>query len=138
MNSCLEPGKQAAWNMTSLLVQHFRDLDVYNKAFDISVEIHTQSLQFPKTEQFAMGDQIRRASKSICANIAEGFGKQRGSRKEFKRYLTIAQGSAHEMLVWISYCKELSLITDDMATKWEAEYNSIIRMLGSLHNKIQD
>ena len=57
-------------------VERFEDLEVFKRAYRIALEIHRQSLGFPAIEQQALGDQIRRASKSICANIAEGFAKQ--------------------------------------------------------------
>ncbi len=62
----------------------FEDLEVFKKAYRVSLEVHRQSLTFPKIEQYALGDQLRRASKSICANIAEGFAKQGSSAAEFK------------------------------------------------------
>ena len=58
-------------------VGSFEDLDVFRRAYRASLDIHRASLGFPAIEQYALGDQVRRASKSICANIAEGFGKQR-------------------------------------------------------------
>jgi four helix bundle protein len=58
------------------LVREYRDLEVYKMAFTTSLSIHKSSLEFPKIEQYALADQMRRASKSICANIAEGFAKQ--------------------------------------------------------------
>jgi len=60
-------------------VRSFEDLDVFKRAYRVSLEVHKTTLQFPRIEQWVLGDQIRRASKSICANIAEGFGKQRQS-----------------------------------------------------------
>ncbi len=80
-----------------------------------------------------MGDQIRRASKSICANIAEGFVKQKKSKAEFKRFLQMALGSSNEMLVWILYCKELSYVSEEDARRWYNEYLSICKMLNTLH-----
>ena len=62
------------------LVRSFEDLEVFKRAYRVSLEVHRLSLAFPKVEQYALGDQVRRASKSICANIAEGFGKQRHPR----------------------------------------------------------
>src|SRR2546430_10139637 len=86
----------------------FEDLEVFQRAYRISLDLHRASLQFPKVEQFGgLADQMRRASKSICGNIAEGFGKQRRSDAEFKRYLLIAIGSADEMQVWLKYCSDL-------------------------------
>jgi four helix bundle protein len=52
----------------------FEDLAVFKLAYRVSLEIHRASLNFPAVEQYGLGEQIRRASKSICANIAEGVG----------------------------------------------------------------
>ncbi len=69
-------------------ISTYEDLEVFQRAYRISLDVHRTSLQFPKVEQFGgLADQMRRASKSICGNIAEGFGKQRRSNAEFKRYL---------------------------------------------------
>jgi four helix bundle protein len=75
-------------------MRSFEDLAVFQRAYRVSLEVHRQSLVLPRIEQRALGDQVRRASKSICANIAEGFGKQRQSAAEFKRFLMMAMGSA--------------------------------------------
>ena len=53
----------------------FEDLEVFKRAYRVSLEVHRASLSFPAIEQRALADQVRRASKSICANIAEGYGK---------------------------------------------------------------
>ena len=58
----------------------FEDLDVFRRAYRVSLEVHRASLDFPRIEQWALADQIRRASKSICANLAEGFGRLPGDR----------------------------------------------------------
>ena len=75
------------------------DLEVFRRAYRLSLEVHRVSLDFPRIEQWALADQIRRASKSICANLAEGFGRQRLSKPEFRRFLVMAIGSADEMQV---------------------------------------
>ena len=64
-------------------VERFEDLEVFRRAYRLSLEVHRASLEFPRIEQFALADQVRRASKSICANLGEGFGRQRLSRPEF-------------------------------------------------------
>ena len=56
------------------------DLEVFKKAYRISLDVHRHSLNFPPIEQYALGDQVRRASKAICANLAEGFGRQAASK----------------------------------------------------------
>ena len=73
------------------------DLDVFRRAYAISLELHRASLTFPKIEQYAgLADQLRRASKSVCGLIVEGVGRQAHSPKEFARYLAMAIGSAEE------------------------------------------
>ena len=79
-----------------------------------------------------MADQMRRASKSICANIAEGFAKQRASSAEFRRYLTIANGSSDEMKVWLDYSRDLGYLSAPQVDDWQVEYARISRMLHGL------
>ena len=129
-----EDGKQRT-DMNQPTIRDVEDLNVYRKAYLISLEIHRTSLQFPKIEQYALADQMRRASKSVCANLAEGFGKQSISKPEFKRYLLIAMGSADEMRVWVKYSEDLGYIPAKQAIAWRAEYQVIAKMLNGLHAK---
>ena len=82
----------------------------------------------------ALADQVRRASKSICANIAEGFGRQRRSKAEFKRFLLMAIGSADEMQVWIRYALDLGYSIADMASTGAMNIDQIARMLQGLYS----
>ena len=110
----------------------FEDLEVFKRAYRVSLDVHRISLLFPQVEQYGLADQIRRASKSICANLAEGFGKQSTSTAEFKRYLRMAVGSADEMRVWIRYCLGLGYIEQSQWQAWRDEYQAIARMLQGL------
>ncbi len=114
------------------MIKSFEDLEVFQRAYKISLEIHKVTMDFPKREQYGLADQIRRASKSICANIAEGFAKQRYSSMEFKRYLMIATGSSDEMRVWLRYCLDLEYITEEIWNIWRDEYKEISKMLQGL------
>ena len=114
-------------------VDRGEDLDVFRRAYALSLEVHRTSLDFPRIEQFALADQVRRASKSICANIAEGFGRQRLSKPEFRRFVVMAIGSADEMQVWTLYCRDLGYINERAAERWRGEYREIARMLSGLH-----
>jgi four helix bundle protein len=116
----------------------FEDLEAFRRAYALSLEVHQTSLDFPRIEQFALADQVRRASKSICANIAEGFGKQRQSRSEFHRFVVMAIGSADEMQVWVLYCRDLGYIGMDVAERWRGEYREIARMLQGLLRRSSD
>ena len=116
----------------------FEDLDVFRCAYRVSLEVHRASLEFPPIEQRALADQIRRASKSICANLVEGFGRQGWSKPEFRRFLMMATGSADEMQVWVLYCRDLGYIGSDVAERWQGEYREIARMLQGLSRTASD
>ena len=106
----------------------FRELKVYQRAYENSLKIHRVSLEFPKYEQQELGSQIRRATKSIVMNIAEGYGRS-GSLADFKRFLTMAIGSNDEVRVQLDYCRDLGYITIDQHRHYEAEYVIIGKML---------
>ena len=117
-------------------VRSFEDLDVFQRAYRVSLEIHRASMAFPKEEQYGgLADQIRRASKSICANLAEGYGKKAYSAAEFRRYLQMAVGSADEMRVWIRYGLDLGYIDEETWRRWRDEYQAIAKMLQGLSRR---
>ena len=117
-------------------ISTYEDLEVFQRTYRISLDVHRTSLQFPKVEQFGgLADQMRRASKSVCGNVAEGFGKQRRSNAEFKRYLLMAIGSADEMQAWLRYCGDLEYIDRKVCERWRDEYRQIARMLQGLYTK---
>jgi four helix bundle protein len=113
----------------------FERLEVFKRAYRISLEIHRASLKFPDIEQRALADQIRRASKSICANLAEGFGKQSYSKAEFRRFVAMALGSADEMRMWVRYCLDLGYVNEATWITWRDEYQVIAKMLQTLRRK---
>ena len=119
-------------------VRGFEELDVFRRAYALSLEVHRASLDFPRIEQFALADQIRRASKSICANLAEGFGRQAVSKAEFRRFVTMALGSSDEMQVWVLYCRDLGYVDNDTAERWRGAYWEVARMLTALYRGSSD
>jgi four helix bundle protein len=110
----------------------FENLEVFQRAYRISLEIHRFTLELPKFEQYGLAEQIRRASKGICANVAEGFAKQAFSKAEFRRYLAIATGSSDEMRVWLRYLYDLDYLDEELWSRWRDEYKVIARMLQAL------
>src|SRR5436305_3653627 len=118
-------------------VVSFEDLEVFQRAYRMSLEIHRKSLTFPPIEQRVLGDQLRRASKSICANVAEGYGRQKRSKAEFRRFLQMAIGSGDEMRVWVRYALDLGYIDEAVWRRWRDEYQMISRMLQSLAVKAE-
>ena len=119
-----------------MLTRRFEDLDVFQRAYKVSLDVHRVSLQMPRTEQYALADQVRRASKSICANLAEGFGRQAQSKAEFQRFIRMSIGSADEMRVWLRYCLDLGYADETTWQRWRDEYEQIAKMLNGLHNAV--
>ncbi len=117
--------------------QSHRDLKIYQRSYAISLEIYKETKNFPKEEQFGITSQIRRASSGICANIAEGYGRQLSSNADFKRFLIIAKGSCHEMDVWLDFCIDMSFVDPELANKWKTEYLEISKMLFAFINKLK-
>src|SRR5262245_35925380 len=113
----------------------FERLDVFQRAYRISLEIHKVSLAFPDIERYALADQIRRASKSVCANLVEGFAKQSLSPAEFRRFIAMALGSADAMRLWSRYCLDLGYIDETCWQVWRDEYQEVAKMLQGLLRK---
>ena len=122
----------------SMKAKRFEDLEVFKRAYKLSLEVHLVSLSLPQIEQYALADQIRRASKSICVNLAEGFGKQSQSKAEFRRFILISIGSADEMRVWSRYCLDLNYIKEEQWKHWRDAYEEIAKMLQGLGNSLKD
>jgi four helix bundle protein len=110
----------------------FEDLEVFKRAYKASLAVHRKSLEFPPIEQRGLADQVRRASKSICANLAEGFARQGVQPADFRRFLIMALGSADEMRVWLRYCLDLGYIDEATWQTWRQEYHEIAKMLQGL------
>ena len=109
------------------------ELDVFRRAYTLSLDIHRASLSFPKNEQYGgVADQLRRASKSVCALLAEGMGRQLGSEREFRRYVMLALGSAEEGKLWCRYVQDLGYAEPAKAEYWQAECSGIAKMLHGL------
>jgi four helix bundle protein len=122
--------------IASKLIKNPWDMEVFKRSYAASMEIHKKTLTFPKIEQFALASQLRRSSKSICANIGEGFIKQKYSRVEFAGFIAIAEASACETQIWLRYALDLEYITQKEFAKWSSDYQSVASMLAKLRNKL--
>ncbi|MBZ9815579.1 four helix bundle protein [Mesorhizobium sp. CA7] len=118
-------------------IKRAKDLEVYRRAYAVSLEVHRATLVFPKIEQYALADQMRRSSKAICTNLAEGFAKQTHSRPEFARFISMALGSCSEMETWISYAFDLGYITQRQRDEWLQAYAHIYGMLVNLRERLK-
>ena len=107
-----------------------RGLAVFRRAYALSLVLHRASQSFPKVEQYGgVADQLRRASKSVCALLVEGRGRQVGSDVEFRRYVIMATGSADEARLWCEYARDLDYVEAATAAEWMSELSEIARML---------
>lgn len=113
-----------------------KDLSVYKRAYTVSLDIHKATLAFPKIEQYALADQLRRSSKSICANLAEGFARQTHPKPEFARFISMGIGSCSETQTWITYAFDLNYIDKNQLSVWLQEYDAIFSMLIKLREKL--
>lgn len=114
------------------LRQPYRELTVYEKAYEASLNIYKVSSSFPDNEKFGITSQIRRSATGICANIAEGYGRQMSSDADFKRFLVMAKGSCQEVAVWIDYCQDLGFIDSACYQRWQNDYIEVSKMLFAL------
>ena len=93
--------------------------------------LHDLTLRFPDYEKFDLAAQLRRAYKSIPANIAEGYGKKR-SAKDFKSYLANALGSTNEMIVHLQIAQTLGYISGEEAESLVGDYRIVGKQLTRL------
>jgi four helix bundle protein len=116
-----------------------RDLKVFQRAYRLSLVLHRASLAWPRVEQYGgVADQLRRSSKSVCALMVEGAGRQPGSNAEFRRYLSMAMGSADEARLWCDYAADLDYVLREASLAWQDELSQIARMLHGLRDSLSE
>ena len=108
-----------------------RDLKVYQLAYKLAMDIFKASKSFPKEEKYSLTDQIRRSSRSIAANIAEGFRK-RQYPKMFVSKLADADGEAAETQVWLDFARDCEYILPELHAELIKGYEDIGKMLGTM------
>ena len=92
-------------------MHNLKELKIWNKAIDLTVEVYKATADFPKEEKFGLTSQIRRSAVSIPSNIAEGAG--RNSNKEFGYFLGVSNGSSFELQTQLIVSNRLNLISDE-------------------------
>jgi four helix bundle protein len=115
-------------------MRDFRKLRVWHSAHDLTLAIYRSTRNFPKDELYGLTSQLRRASTSIGANIAEACG--RGGRLEFARFLRIAMGSASEVEYHLLLSADLKLIEPEIHRRLHASVTQIKRMIACLLRKL--
>jgi len=112
-------------------IKHFRELDVYRKAFSAAMTIYEITKSFPAEERFSLVDQIRRSSRSVCSNLAEAWRKRRYPAV-FTNKLTDAMQEASETQSWLEFSLACKYLDDQRFATLDTEYEHIIGMLSRM------
>ena len=111
-------------------MRNYRDLQVWNKAHELTLSLYRVSRSFPRDEIYGLTSQLRRAAASIGANLAEGCGRQ--TDNEMARFLRIALGSASELDYHLLLSRDLGLLSDHDYQSSAKELTRVRKMLRSL------
>jgi len=124
-----EVGRKAMTNPRR--IQHFRDLDVYRKAFDAAMKIFEITKTFPSEEKYSLTDQVRRSSRSVCSNLAEAWRKRKYPAV-FRNKLTDSMQEASESQSWLEFSLACKYINDETFRYLDQEYEGILAMLNAM------
>jgi four helix bundle protein len=108
-----------------------KDLKVFQLAYELAMRIFEASKAFPKEERYSLTDQIRKSSRSIAANIAEGFRKRQYPNM-FVSKLADADAEGAETQVWVAFARDCGYLAPEVAEEVTQGYEEVGRMLGSM------
>jgi four helix bundle protein len=109
----------------------YRDLKVYQKAYKLAMEVYKVTQSFPRDERYSLTDQVRRSSRSVAANIAEGYRK-RQYPAVFVNKLLDSDAEAAETGVWLDFALDCGYLARDCHSRLTTGYEEVGRMLGSM------
>jgi four helix bundle protein len=118
-------------------IRSYKELRVYQAAIDAAMRIFEITKQFPSEERFSMVDQMRRASRSVCANIGEAWRKRRYPA-HFASKLSDSEGEAEETRVWLELAFRCRYISQDEMVQLDSIYDGIIAQLVHMVDHTQD
>ena len=108
-------------------MKSYRDLEIFQKAYQLAVEVHKMTLTLPQYEMYEQGSQVRRSTKSIKDNIVEGYGRRR-YKNEFIRFLIFAHSSCDEAISQLAMINEIHFESKGL-TELVSEYEILGRKL---------
>src|SRR5271154_2035126 len=114
-------------------IQTHRDLEVYRKAFDTSLTIFHLSKTFPSEEKYSLTDQVRRSSRSVCANLAEAWRKRR-YEGAFISKLSDAEAEAAETQVWIEFAVKCNYLDREFGLRLYQTYDQVLATIVGMVN----
>jgi four helix bundle protein len=117
-------------------IRSYRDLVVWQRAMDLMVEAYRLAARFPPIERYGLAAQIRRASVSVPANIAEGHG--RAQRGEYRYHLSVAHGSLMELETEIIAATRLGYVSEQEASAFAALAGEVGRLLNGLSRALRN
>ena len=118
--------------MTQKIITH-RDLEVYKRSFDSATEIFELSKRFPKEEVYSLTDQIRRSSRSVCANLAEAW-RERRYGGAFKSKLNDVEAEAAETQTWLEFAVACGYLERELGSNLQKTYDGILATLVGVIN----
>ena len=116
-------------------MRNFRELTVWQKAHELTLAVYRATAKFPREELYGLTAQLRRASASIPANIAEGCG--RTGDAEFVRFCSIASGSAHEVDYHLVLARDLNFLKAEEHLTLSGRIDEVKRMLATLMKRLR-
>jgi four helix bundle protein len=117
-------------------MRNYQDLVVWQKAHRLTLGVYRITQAFPKEERFGLTSQVRRASSSIGANLAEGCGRR--SDREMARFVQIAMGSGTELSYHFLLSKDLGFVKSIEYESLTSELSEVVRMLSALSGKLRN
>ena len=115
------------------LIRSHKELEVYQLAYKLAMEIFELSKSFPKEEKYSLTDQVRRSSRSVAANIAEAFRKRR-YEKAFVAKLSDSEGEAAETQVHLNFAKDCGYLDEIEHSRLYLEYDHVLGKLVKMIN----
>ena len=122
--------------MEKKLIRTHRDLDVYKMAFEMAMLIFEKSRSFPIEERYSLTDQVRRSSRSVCANLSEAWRKRR-YEASFLSKLSDAEAEAAETQVWLEFAFKCGYLSENIFQELSVAYDNILGKTVSLINNPQ-
>jgi len=114
-------------------INSYKDLKVFKNAMDAAMNIFELTKGFPQEEKYSMVDQVRRWSRSVCANIGEAWRKRR-YRAAFIAKLSDAESEACETQVWIEFAKRCKYLENGICIQLDEDYDRIIAQIVNMIN----
>ena len=115
------------------MIKHHKDLKIYKIAFSAAMRIFELSKKFPNEEKYSLTDQIRRSSRSVCANLAEAWRKRR-YKAAFRAKLSDSEAEAAETQTWIEFAVRCNYLDVEVGRELYGSYNQVLAGLVNMIN----